>query len=306
MSIMQGAAGGPGGRGIVLLLGLTMPAIVIWGLTFIAMHYGLAVVGPFTFAALRFAVASLPLLPFVRRPRVPFGFLAAFGFFFGFGQFAMLIFALHLGLPTGIASLLMQLQAVLTPVMSAAVLRARISGPTILALALSLVGLGLILNAAGHGPIGVVPFFLGVTASTSWAISNVMIRIGVARGYSYDSISLIVWASLLMPIPFAVLAALAGEITAESLRAIPAALPTALYLGLFGTVAAHTLWVRAMSVFDSATVAPFSLLIPVIGLSAGYLILGETLTRGEAAGCLLVILGVVVHVLGTIVRQRRG
>lgn len=295
---------GPGSRGLALLLGLTLPAILIWGLTFVAMHYGLTTLGPFTFAALRFAVASLPLLPFVRRPRVPFGFLVAFGFFFGFGQFATLILAIHLGLPTGIASLLMQLQAVLTPALSAALLREPIPAPTILALALSLVGLGLILNAAGHGPVGVVPFFLGVTASTSWAISNVMVRVGVSRGYAYDSISLIVWASLLVPLPLLLLAAAAGEIGADTWRAIPAALPTALYLGLFGTVVAHTLWVRAMSVYDSATVSPFALLIPVIGLSAGYLVLGETLTRGEALGCLLVIAGVVVHVLGTIARQR--
>lgn len=295
----------PGNRGIALLLGLTAPAILIWGLTFVAMHYGLATVGPFTFAALRFTVASLPLLPFVRRPRVPLGFLVAFGFFFGFGQFATLIFAIHLGLPTGIASLLMQLQAVLTPVMSAVVLRERIPGPTILALGLSLAGLGLILDAAGQGPVGVVPFLLGIIASTSWAISNVMVRMGVARGYAYDSISLIVWASLLVPLPLLLLAAAAGELTADTWRAIPAALPTALYLGLFGTVAAHTLWVRAMALYDSATVSPFSLLIPVIGLTAGYLVLGETLTAAEAIGCLLVIAGVVAHVLGTIARQRR-
>ncbi len=305
MSRLNRTALVPGNRGVALLLGLTIPAIVIWGMTFVAMHYGLTVLGPFTFAALRFAVAALPLLPFVRRPRVPFAFLAAFALFFGFGQFAALIFALHLGLPTGIASLLMQLQAVLTPIMSALALRERIYRQTILALALSLVGLGMILTAAGHGPVGMLPFLFGMIASTSWAISNVMVRMGVSRGYSYDSMALIVWASLLLPVPFLLLAGVTGEITADTWRAIPAALPTALFLGLFGTVAAHTLWVRAMALYDSATVTPFALLIPVIGLTAGYLLLGETLTRGEAIGCLLVILGVLVHLVGTIARQRR-
>ncbi len=296
---------GTGPRGVMLLLTLTLPAILIWGMTFVVMRLGLSLVGPFTFAALRFAVASLPLLPFVRRPRLPFAFLTAFAFFFGFGQFALLIVALDFGLPTGLASLLMQLQAVLTPLMTAALLKERVRGYTILAIGLSLIGLALILNAAGHGPVGVVPFLLGIAASTSWAISNVMIRFGVARGYAYEPISLIVWASLLLPVPFAAIALMAGEITPDALRTIPAALPAALYLGLFGTVLAHALWVRAMSAFDSATVSPFSLLIPVIGLTAGYVFFGETLTLPEALGCLLVIVGVVVHVAGTVLGQRR-
>ena len=76
--------------------------IVIWGLNFVVMKWGLATLSPLLLCALRFALASLPFLLFVRPPKnLSWGILAAYGLVQGVGQFGLLFtwcerhFALH-------------------------------------------------------------------------------------------------------------------------------------------------------------------------------------------------------------------
>lgn len=282
-----------------LLLSLTLPVVVIWGLNFAVIRVGVTNVGPFTLAALRFAVASLPFLLFVARPKVPFAFLLCYAMMFGVAQFSFLFVGMKIGLPSGLASLLLQLQAVFTPALAFLLLREQFSRYTAAAMALSLAGLAAILSSAGYAAAGIVPVLFGVAGAASWAMSNVIVRFGVGKGYSYRPLSLVVWASLLPIAPFCIFAWASGEISPALRDGIGSGILAALYLGLLGTVVAYMLWVQALSVFDGATVAPFSLMIPVIGLAAGYLLFDETLTEVEVTGSILIIAGVFIHVVGT-------
>lgn len=286
-----------------VLLSLTLPVVVIWGLNFAVIRVGVTNVGPFMLATMRFAVASLPFLFFVTRPKVPFAFLLCYSALFGFAQFTFLFVGLKIGLPSGIASLLLQLQAIFTPALAFLLLREQFSRYTAAAMVLSLAGLGAILSSAGHMAGGVVPVLFGVGASVCWAMSNVVVRFGVRKGYSYRPLSLVVWASLPPVAPFFILAWTTGEISPVLWDGIGSGVLAALYLGLLGTVVAYMFWVQALSLFDGATVAPFSLMIPVIGLAAGYVIFNETLTRFEMTGSLLIVAGVFIHVAGTARRR---
>lgn len=286
------------------LLSMTVPVVVIWGLNFAVIRVGVTGTGPFMLAAMRFAVASLPFLLFVPPPKVPFLFLASYAAFFAFMQFTFLFVGMKIGLPTGMASLLLQLQAVFTPALAFVLLGERVGRHTVVGMVASLAGLAAILSAAGDVGGRLVPLLLGVAAAMSWAVSNVVVRIGVRRGYAYRPISLVVWASLIPVLPFSLLAWATGEVTPAAWDGLAAGILSALYLGLLGTVLAYVLWVRALSLFDGATVAPFSLMIPVIGLSAGYLLFGEVLGPAELAGSILIVAGVVVHVYGTVRRGR--
>lgn len=292
-------------KSLLSLLAMTLPVVVIWGMNFAVIRAGVSSVGAFTLAAMRFAVASLPFLLFIRRPTVPLPFLAAYAAFFGLFQFGLLFVGMRLGLPSGLASLLLQLQAVFTPLLALVALREPISRFTLGAIALSLTGLALILVSHGEGGAGLVPLLLGIGAAGSWALSNLLIRFGSLRGYRYDPVSLVVWASLLLPLPFLLAAGVTGELATLHAADLLAALWPAIYLGLMATIIGYVLWVRALSTFSAATVAPFSLLIPVIGLSAGYLIFGEALTPLEGTGCALIIGGVLVHLAGTARRRPR-
>lgn len=288
---------------LFVLLSLTLPVVLIWGLNFAVIRVGVTNVGPFTLAAMRFAIASVPFLLFIARPKVPLVFLLSYSALFGFAQFTFLFVGLSIGLPTGIASLLLQLQAVFTPMLAFLMLQEDFSRYTAVAMAMSLAGLAAILNSAGQIQGGLVPALFGVGAAACWAMSNVVVRFGVRNGYKYRPISLVVWASLFPIVPFCILAWATGEISSHLWDGIGSGILSALYLGLLGTVVAYVLWVQALSLFDGATVAPFSLMIPVIGLAAGYVLFAEVLTWAEVAGSLLIVAGVFVHVVGTALRN---
>ena len=277
----------------LLLLGLVAPVIIIWGYNFAVIRVGVHETGPFLLAALRFFIASVPLIFFIQKPKIPFYFIAVYGITFGLSQFGFLFTATKLGLPSGMASLIVQLQVVFTPIFALIFLNQRIFAATILGIITSLIGLLIILSMPSNTEI--IPLFLGVMSAMSWGASNVVIAWGASRNYAYNPVALVIWASALLPPPFLLAAGITGErtnITFE--RLIPALLP-AFYLGAVATVIAYYFWVKAMSLFPTSSVAPFSLLIPVIGIALGYVIFGETLSTTEIAGCAFIIFGVIIH-----------
>ena len=77
--------------------------VLIWGSNFVVMKLGLRDMGPMLLGALRFALASLPLLLLVRRPALPWRFIAGYGLAQGLGQFGCLFLSLSLGMPAHIA-----------------------------------------------------------------------------------------------------------------------------------------------------------------------------------------------------------
>lgn len=145
-------------------------------------------------------------------PKVPAPFLIAYSAAFAFGQFMLLFLAIGMGLQSGLASLILQLQAVFTPALAFIILSQRCSRYTLFAMAASLVGLGAIMWSAS-GQIGkpLAPVLLCVGAAVSWALSNVVVRYGVRQGYVYRPVALVVWASLIATVPFLVLSMGLGE-----------------------------------------------------------------------------------------------
>ena len=107
-------------RLIDLVLGLAVATV--WGLTFIAIKYGLMDAPPFLLSALRFAFAAFPAMLFMRPPRAQFAKVAAYGLLIGVGQFGLLFLAIRLGMPVGLASLVVQIQVFFTIVMAWAAL----------------------------------------------------------------------------------------------------------------------------------------------------------------------------------------
>lgn len=287
------------------LLRLVLPVILIWGGNFAVMRVGVNEVGPYCLAVMRFLIASVPMVFFVRRPAVPFTFIVAYSLTFGLGQFGPLFLGIKLGLPSGMASLLVQLQVVFTPILVFFVLGQGVPAATVTAIIISLIGLGTIIFSSTGSGAGSVPVLLGAAAAFSWGASNVVVAWGSARGYRYNPVALVIWASSLLPAPFLVLALLTGEADGITFHGVLPALFPAVYLGLIATVVAYHFWVKALSMFPATSVAPFSLLIPIIGLLLGHMIFGETPTTSEALGSFLVVGGVIIHMAGLRIQALR-
>ena len=110
------------------------------------------------------------------RPQVPWRDVVPSGLFMSLGQFALLYTALAVGMPAGLASLVLQAQVGLTVVIAALALRERPSRAAgRRAWLVGAVGLGVVAvgRAATTPALGLV---LVVAAATSWAVGNVVAR----------------------------------------------------------------------------------------------------------------------------------
>lgn len=284
------------------LLGLTV--VVLWGLNFIAIRVGLDHFPPFFFAALRFAVMAVPVVLFVRFPRVRMRWFLLYALGFGFGQFAFLFLAMDLGMPTGLASLVLQTSAPFTVLLGVFFLRERLRGAQVFGIAVAVVGIVVIgVDRAGNNAIGlgiVAPMVLTVIAGLSWAFGN----IGSRLAQPDDALRMTLWMSVVPPIPFLALS-LATEGPAADWHSLVTigsssgllALVGLAYVVLLGTIAGSGLWTMLMKRYPASSVAPLSLLVPVVGITASWLLLHEEPSWIEIGGAALVIAGCAAGVL---------
>lgn len=277
--------------------------IVVWGLNFVVMKWGLATLSPLLLCALRFVAASLPFLLFVRPPRnLSWGLLAAYGLVQGVGQFGLLFTGMKLGMPAGMASVVLQTQAFITMLMAAALLGEKPQRWQWIGLTIAIAGLVLIGAAHGDGAsqMTLLGFLFTVGAAAMWASSNLLTRMAAKQG-PYEPVSFIVWTSLFPIVPLLLLSLGldgADQVT-QQLHAIGLReLGVIAYLAFLSTLLGYGLWTRLLQRYAASTVAPLSLLVPVIGLLSAMLLLGEFPTALQWLGTAGVLLGMVVNQFG--------
>lgn len=277
--------------------------IVVWGLNFVVMKWGLATLSPLLLCALRFVAASLPFLLFVRPPRnLSWGLLAAYGLVQGVGQFGLLFTGMKLGMPAGMASVVLQTQAFITMLMAAALLGEKPQRWQWIGLTVAIAGLVLIGAAHGDGAsqMTLLGFLFTVGAAAMWANSNLLTRMAAKQG-PYEPVSFIVWTSLFPIVPLLLLSLWldGADQVAQQLQAIGVReLGVIAYLAFLSTLLGYGLWTRLLQRYAASTVAPLSLLVPVIGLLSAMLLLGEFPTALQWLGTAGVLLGMVVNQFG--------
>jgi O-acetylserine/cysteine efflux transporter len=278
--------------------------VVVWGVNFIAIKVGVAEVSPMLLGAMRFAMVLFPAALFVRPPKVPLRLYLAAGLTLSVGQFAFLFSAIRAGMPVGLASLVVQSQAFFTLVFAAVWLKEGWTASNLAGLALAGGGLALIGFTHGSG-MPLAGFLLSLGAAASWAAGNIATR-AVGR-YRANMFAFVVWSGFVPPVPFLVLSWLVDGPTAIAALAHvhPAQLLAAVaYLGWVSTLVGYGLWSRLLSRYPANRVAPFTLLVPFVGIAAGALVYREHLEMGHLVGGSLVMAGLVVNVLGERVRAR--
>ncbi|MEX6502638.1 EamA family transporter [Pseudomonas zhanjiangensis] len=281
---------------------LALVVIIVWGLNFVVIKVGLHGMPPMLLGALRFLLAAFPAVLFIRRPQLPLRWLLAYGLTISLGQFAFLFSAMSVGMPAGLASLVLHSQAFFTLMFAAMLLGERLRASSLLGLLVAAGGL-LLIGRQGGADMTLAGLVLTLCAAAMWALGNVVTRkIG-----KVNLVGLVVWGSLVPPLPFLALSWLleGPEVIDSALRGI--GLETVLvliYLAFGATILGYGLWSRLLSRYPVSQVAPFSLLVPVVGLSSSALLLGERLGALQLLGALLVMLGLLINVWGGRLLQR--
>lgn len=285
---------------------LTLAVVTLWGFSFVPIKVGLREVPPFALAALRFFFAAVPLVFFIRRPRMPWLDIAGYGLAIGVAQFGLLFLAIKLGMPAGLSSLVIQLQVFFTIGLAVAFLGDRLQRHNLIGAAIA--GAGIVLLAAFKLASGMESTFIGfvlvIVSAFAWAVGNVTAK-HAAGAHEPDMFALIVWSSLIPPLPLALLSyAFEGGPAVWDAVASAGALTwgCVLVLAWGATLFGFASWAALLHRYPTGLIAPFALLIPVSGLASGAILLGESLAPVQALGAILVFAGLVENVFGTELR----
>src|SRR5215212_10325192 len=273
---------------------LALLVAVCWGVNFPATAVALEHFPPLFMVALRFGLVAVPALLLVPRPPVPLRWLIGVGVGIGILQFAFLYLGMAAGMPSGLASLELQASAPFTVLIAGAWLHERLSARQFAGVALAVLGLALIAVHRAQTAAW-VPVVLTLCGALGWAIGNVCSR----RAQAPNALHLTLWSAAVPPLPMLALAlvvegpgrigrSLTGAFTAAALPAVLGLL----YIVVVATLVGYGLWNTLLSRHPSNVVAPFSMLVPVVGVLASWLAFDEVPDVVELGAGALVVFGV--------------
>ncbi|MEC5343309.1 EamA family transporter [Brenneria populi] len=291
---------------------LALCVVILWGVNFVAIKVGLQGMPPFLLAGLRFSLVALPAVFLVPAPRIPLRWLLAYGMTISFGQFAFLFCAIKLGMPAGIASLVLQAQAFFTLLIGAALLAEKLRWNHILGMLVAAAGIAVLAvgrtdtqTAAG---MTLTTLLLTLAGALSWAFGNISNKVIMSQSGGVKIMSLVVWSALVPIAPFFACSWLfEGEARiVSSLANIQlSTCLSLLYLAFAATIVGYGIWGDLLARYETWRVAPLSLLVPVVGLISAALFLDESLSLLQIAGTLLIMLGLLINMFGARLRALR-
>lgn len=276
-----------------LLLAFALAAM--WGVNFVVIRAGLDHLPPLLFSALRFLAAAVPAILFLRTPGVAWRWVLIVAGLLGVLQFGLLFSGMAAGMPPGLTSLVVQVQAPFTAVFALVLLGERLTGIRVAGLGVALAGVALIaLDLGKASPVGA--FLLVLGAAAAWGLANIAMK----RAQPPDSLRFMVWVSALSVVPLLILSALmeGPRRDLDALREIPwVAIGSILFVGLVATVLGFGVWGYLIHTYSAATVAPFALLVPVFGVASSAMLLGERISVLKLIAGVLIVVGVLAGAL---------
>lgn len=285
-------------------LGSALLVILIWGTNFIAMKFGLRELTPFQMGAGRFMFAALPLVFFLRPPQLPWRVVVLYGLCQGVGQFGLLFLSLKVGMSASLASVVLQTQVFFTALFSAVLLQERI-GPA-LRFGLGLAALGLLCFGVnylqpGHaGATSAGGFALCLCSAAMWAASNIVVRRAQQASPRFDVVSFMAWSGMVPVLPFIALSLVFDDPATRWAWTSTSFTTWAslAYLGWMATILGYAMWTRLLKRHAINRVAPFSLGVPVVGITSGMLVLGDAINGWQWTGIALIVTSLVCVMFG--------
>lgn len=274
---------------------LAISVAAVWGFNFVVIRLGIDAFPPLLFSALRFTFAAFPLVFFLPKPNVSWRIILGIGLILGVIKFALLFIGMDVGLSAGLASLVLQSQAFFTVILASILLAERPTPLQIIGILVAFSGISLVATTVDTNvtPLGLS---LVLAAALAWAFSNLLMK----KAGTVNMLSLIVWVSLIPPLPLIVLSLIFEGWTADmtaltNLTWIGGG--SVIYIALLSTIFGFAIWGRLISIYGASRVAPFSLLVPIFGMGSSAIVLGEEFSSIRLFAAFLVIIGLILTVI---------
>lgn len=266
--------------------------VLLWGLDFVAAKIALAVFPPFFLLSLRFGMAALLLTPFLRRPPMKFTKLLLIAFSLAILHVAMIFLSIRMGLNASVVAVATQMRVPFALLLSVIFLREVIRWRSISGISIAILGT-LILVGSPNVLSNYWAFLVALGGAMGWAIYNTLLK-GAPR---VNYFSFMVWIAFLAAPMLFMLSLLSEAQPWEKFTSMPwQAWAAFIYLIVFSTILSHGAWYKLLHTYELNQVVPYTLLVPVFGVSAASIFLHEAITWEVFAGGFLTLLGVSVVV----------
>ncbi|HAT8715492.1 TPA: EamA family transporter [Legionella pneumophila] len=276
---------------------LALLVVFVWGINFIFVKLSLEEFSPLLLCAVRFLLASVPAVFFIKPPAVPFKIIAAYGLIMFALQFALLFIGLRVGMTPGVASLLMQVQVFFSMFFAIIFLGEQPQVGQIIGALIAFIGIGVVALHFDHN-VSLMGFLCILAAAASWGIGNLITK----KIHSVNLIAVIVWSSFVACLPMFILSLVfegpESFVTAYEHMTWKGIL-SVLYIVYISTWVGYGVWNWLISRYPVGMVVPFTLLVPVVGILSSVLILGEPFYLWKLVAGLLVISGLCINLLTT-------
>jgi drug/metabolite transporter (DMT)-like permease len=254
---------------------------VIWGSTYLAVHYAVETIPPLFVAGLRHLCAGGLLFAWCWRrglrpdKRQWYASLILGVLFFLIGH-GTLHWAIRT-MPSGLAALLVATEPVWIAVMTAATRQARITPPLVVGLVLGVVGVAVLVGTDAPGGRGVLLSSVVVLVGTfSWAVGIMYSRSASLHPDAIMSAAMSLLAGALLLL---LAGTLMGEAANLSLAQVSLrSLLGLAYLTLFGSLVAYSAYFWLLQRRPPTLVATHTYANPIVALLLGWAMAGEAIT----------------------------
>lgn len=283
---------------------LALLVVIVWGANFTVIKLALDGVPPMLLVTLRYTLVVFPAIFFIKPPNISLKGLLLYGFTVGVAQFGCLFYAMHIGMPAGLASIILQLQAFISPILGYLFLKEKLKTKQLVGFFIAIIGLFVIGFASVQNGISSIPIpaiLLTLLAPIFWSISNIIARNASdnakARGQNLDMLSLVVWGGLIPPIP-----TLAIALLIDSPQTLINSVSNLSMISIFGvfylafgaTLFGYGFWNILISKYPLSKISPLSLLVPITGLLTARIVLQEELSTLQWLGVSIIIIGLII------------
>ena len=285
-------------RDLFIALGITF----IWGINFSFIKMGLGSLNPFLLAGLRFMLCALPLVFFIKPPKVPFKYVIAYGLFFGVGLWGILYLGMFYGISAGVASIVLNLGVFFAVILSYFILKEKMTVYNKIAFILALAGIAVIFLVT-DGTVTLIGMLFVILAAVSLAVFQLIVK----KANTKEAFAFLIYSTLFPPIPLFIMAYLmqgesvfidfAQTLDKQALISIAFQVyPTT----LFG----YWVWNLLLAKYPVNLLMPLSLLIPIFGLFGSYILLGEEVGLYKVLACFIIVIALIINTFGEKIRSR--
>ncbi|KKM09163.1 hypothetical protein SY88_20030 [Clostridiales bacterium PH28_bin88] len=280
--------------GVSLML---LVVCVIWGTTFVVMKVGITYIPPLLFAASRFLVGGLLMLPLLKHFGIPFpaqrdlGALMLLGILQCTLSFGMVFVAMRF-VPAGTTSVILYIYPLITNVFAHFFLPGeQLNKRKMVGLGTGMAGLLLVIEHQARegmqeGSIAGISMIL--VGALSWSVASILVR---KRFPAHSSLQLTAFQMIFGSL-FLFFAAYLWE------RHIPIYMNiTAISLWLYSTVLASmlafALWFSALNRWGAGRASIFMFLVPIVGVLSATIFLAEPVSWQLMAALACVAIGII-------------